>query len=202
MAWLYIPADEATPTGRPDVITFWDRDSGGRQIKEIYANQAGGLGRAYANGAVPIGALDGTYSALIAVTDSPVIYRQVGRYGARDLISAPAAIADGSITLADAASDLTEAIGNGAIEELADVALSGDYADLDNLPSIPTTAADVGAFPDPTRRWDGEEWSARPTLPDGISAKCYSDGSNGSVFDVDATAPDGAVEGDEWFVAY
>lgn len=202
MAWLYVPADEATPTGRPDVITFWDRDSGGRQIKEVYANQSGKLGRAYANGAVPIGALDGTYPALIAVTDSPVIYRQVGRYGARDLISAPAAIADGSVTLADAATDLVDAIGTGVIDDLALVALSNDYADLDNLPSIPTTAADVGAYPDPTRRWDGEAWSSRPNLPDGISAKCYSDGSNGSTYDTEATPPDGAVEGDEWFRAY
>lgn len=36
-------------------------------------------------------------------------------------------------------------------DELATVATSGDYEDLENLPTIPETAADVGALPDSTK---------------------------------------------------
>lgn len=102
---------------------------------------------------------------------------------------------------ADAAQVAADAVA-ADVAALATVASTGQYADVDNTPTIPTAAADVGAMPANVRIWNGAVWSARPTVPAGWTVEGYSDGSYGSTRDADATPPSAATAGDAWNRTY
>lgn len=207
MARLSIPAGSVVPTGQIEQVTFWDRAVGGLLLGQVFEDTGTGPGDPYPNGFVPIAADNGNYPALIIVTDSPRAYRQLGWNTTRTLVDGTIETLDGTIGLDDLTQEVRDAIdaGGGGIpaEDFADVAFSGDYGDLANLPTIPELPGDVGSVYDGTRRWLGAAWELRPPgLPANVSAVGYSEGSNGSTRDIAAPPPDGAVEGDVWWQAF
>lgn len=78
-------------------------------------------------------------------------------------------------------------------------AAASAVADTVDALAIPDEPSDIGAQPFAFRTWDGEEWSARPTVPADVSVECFSDGTYGSTADADATAPPDSVTGDIWW---